>query len=83
MIKQYSHCQIHINVQKAEPLFPCSLPDRSWQRIDIDMLTHQHQTYMAVSDEYSRWLEMNMKTTCAVISEIKKIFVNLGISRCY
>ena len=58
MIKQCNHCQIHSTVQKAEPLIPRPLPDRPWQRIDIDLLTHQQQVYMVVSDEYSRWLEI-------------------------
>ena len=81
MIRQCNHCQVHKNVQKAEPLIPRSLPDRPWQRVDIDMLTHRRQMYMAVSDEYSRWLEivkMTTTTTRAVIAELKKIFATWG-----
>ena len=53
MIRQCNHYQVHKNVQKAELLIPHSLPDQPWQRVDINMLTHRHQMYMAVSDEYS------------------------------
>ena len=82
MIRQCNHCQVHKNVQKAEPLIPRSLPNRPWQRVDIDMLTHRRQVYMAVSDEYSRWLEivkMTTTTTRAVISELKKIRYQISV----
>jgi transposase InsO family protein len=81
-IEHCQHCQVHRNVQKAEPLKPCALPDRPWQRIDIDMLiTHKGQTYMAVSDVYSRWLEIvKMPTTTAttVIASLKVMFARWG-----
>ena len=75
------HCQIHRDVQHAEPLMTHALPERPWQRISADLLTHKTQCYMAVSDEYSRWLEIvKMKTTTssAVITEFKKLFACWG-----
>ena len=75
------HCQIHHDVQHAEPLMTCALPERPWQRISADLLTHKTQCYMAVSDEYSRWLEivkMNTMTSSAVITEFKKLFACWG-----
>ena len=58
-----------------------ALPERPWQRINADLLTHKTQCYMAVSDEYSRWLEimkMNTTTSSAVITEFKKLFACWG-----
>ena len=75
------HCQIHRDVQHAEPLMTRALPERPWQRISADLLTHKTQCYMAVSDEYSRWLEivkMNTTTSSAVITEFKKLFACWG-----
>ena len=71
------HCQIHRNTQQSEPLMPRRLPDRPWQRIDVDLLTHKRMNYMVVSDEYSRWLEivkLRMTTSSVVIAELKKQF---------
>ena len=81
MISQCTHCQVHTNIQRAEPLITRTLPDRPWQRIDIDLMTHERNEYMVVSDEYSRWLEivkMNRTTSTAVIIELKRIFARWG-----
>ena len=80
-IEHCQHCQVHRNVQRSEPLNPRELPDRPWQRIDIDMFAHRGQEYMAVSDTYSRWLEivkMPKTATANVIAALKVLFARWG-----
>lgn len=80
-VEACQHCQVYRNAQQSEPLIPREMPDRPWQTINIDLLSHNRMDYMAVSDEYSRWLEIiKLKTTTssAVIRELKKLFACWG-----
>ena len=82
--KQKEHVSIakfQHDVQHAELLMIRALPERPWQPINADLQTHKTQCYMAVSDEYSRWLKivkMNTMTSSAVIAEFKQLFACWG-----
>jgi len=80
-VEECQHCQVHRNAQQSEPLIPREMPSRPWQTINIDLLTHKRLSYIAVSDEYSRWLEViKIKTTTSsvVINELKRLFACWG-----
>jgi len=81
-IEQCYHCQVHKPSQKAEPLQPRPLPERPWQNISMDMLEYGGRNYLAVIDEYSRWLEvihMSNISSQEVIMKLKNLFSRWGV----
>ena len=80
-VESCSHCQINKPAQRSEPLITRPLPDRPWQRICADLLTHKGKMYLVMFDEYSRWLEivfLRFTTSHAVVMEMMNVFTRWG-----
>ena len=81
-VEKCHHCQVNRPAQKAEPLRPKPLPERPWQDICMDILEYGGRHYLAVIDEYSRWLEivhMKNMSSSVVVLELKNLFARWGI----
>lgn len=67
--------------QQKEPLISTPLPGRPWKRLAIDLCEHNKNTYLVVSDYYSRFLEiihMPTTTTSEVVLKLKALFARFG-----
>ena len=65
-----------------DKLRPKPLPERPWQDICMDILEYGGRHYLAVIDEYSRWLEivhMKNMSSSVVVLELKNLFARWGI----
>ena len=59
------------------------LPDRPWKRIGIDLCEHNKQSYLVISDYYSRFIEiLHMPTTTStqVVTKLKTTFARYGVA---
>lgn len=76
-------CQEIRSAQPREPLISTLLPERPWKRIGIDLCEHNKQSYLVISDYYSRFLEvLHMPTTTStqVVRKLKATFARYGIA---
>jgi len=81
-VKSCTHCQVHSPAQQREPLMCSPLPENPWEKIGADLFMHKGQSYLAVVDYYSRYLEiihLTSTTSNAVINKFKNIFARWGI----
>lgn len=46
------------NLQQRESLLPYPIPQRSWERLGIDIFTYANVSYLVIYDAYSNWLEI-------------------------
>ena len=59
-----------------------NVPDRPWQKVGIDLLTHKSIDYVITVDYFSNFWEidkLNRTTSNAVIKKIKALFSRYGI----
>ena len=47
-------CQVNGRSQQKEPIIPFEVPNRSWQRVGIDLF-HNKGWYVIVTDYYSKY----------------------------
>jgi hypothetical protein len=76
-------CQEMRRAQPREPLISTPLPERPWKRIGIDLCEHNKQSYLVISDYYSRFLEvlhMTTTTSTQVVRKLKATFARYGIA---
>ena len=81
-VSKCAHCQVHRGPQRAETLRPRPLPECPWQSDGADLLTYRSQSFLVITDYYSRWFElvrMTSTTSSAVINKMKDIFARWGI----
>lgn len=57
-VVQCQTCQEQKRTQQKEPLISTPLPDCPWKRIGLDLCEYNKHNYLAVSDSYSRFLEI-------------------------
>ena len=68
--------------QVKEPLQPSELPQRPFQKVGADLLTHKGNSFLVVRDYFSRYIDLtylpetNSKT---VIAKLKNIFAHHGV----
>ena len=75
-------CISHHNQQSREPLLPHPVPDRPWQRLEVDIYTLFGKDYLLVVDYYSKYSEvclLNGKTVLSVVTHLKSVFSRHGI----
>ena len=82
MIARCHFCMERKPSQVKEPLQPSELPQRPFQKVGADLLTHKGNTFLVVRDYFSRYIdvtylpETNSKT---VIAKTKNIFAHHGV----
>lgn len=65
-----------------EPLKPYSLCTRPWERLHMDIFTHQTRDFLVVYDAYSYWLEvvpLRTKTVSEISSILANLFARFGV----
>ena len=68
--------------QPREPLLPSALPERPFQRIDVDICEFKGRQYLVSVDYYSRYIDiayMSQMTSSAVVFKMKNNFAQHGI----
>ena len=81
MVKNCRVCKESAPTVK-EPLLPTATPSRPWQIVGTDLFYHNRNTYLLVTDYYSRYPEIAMLTSessSCVIKHLKSIFARHGI----
>jgi hypothetical protein len=82
MVQHCRTCAMHM-VNKPEPLFPTSFPERPWQALAIDFFKCENIDYLIVVDYFSRYVEIcpmkKNKTATEVCRVLKSIFSRHGI----
>ena len=79
-----SQCQIcaRIRPPRTETLLPSSFPSRPWERLGMDLFTHNGRDYLLVVDYFSRWLEVRVlenQSSAETINRLKSILATHGI----
>lgn len=82
--KMVENCAVCAKEQPIshEPLLPSSFPDRPWERIAMDLCSHNGRTYIIVVDYFSRWVEFRpiiSESTRGTINALKSVFSVHGI----
>ena len=75
-------CNAFRNRQQKETLHPHDIPGLPWQVVETDLFEFGGQTYLLVTDFYSRYFEIELlrqNTAICVINNLKKIFARFGI----
>ena len=75
-------CNAFRNRQQRETLHPHDIPGLPWQVVGTDLFQYGGQTYLLVTDFYSKYFEIELirqNTAICVINNLKKIFARFGI----
>ena len=75
-------CNAFRNRQQKETLHPHDIPGLPWQVVGTDLFEFGGQTYLLVTDFYSKYFEIELlrqNTAICVINNLKKIFARFGI----
>ena len=75
-------CNAFRNRQQRETLHPHDIPGLPWQVVGTDLFEFAGQTYLLVTDFYSKYFEIELlrqQTATCLINNLKKIFARFGI----
>jgi len=75
-------CQKYRSMQQAEPLMPNKISSHPWERISIDLFSHDRKDYIVVVDSYSNYPEVLVlpnQTSHSIIQALKSVFSRHGI----
>ena len=70
------------NPPHKEPLIPTPLPDYPWQKVATDLFILKGDTYIVVTDYFSRYpeiIQLKSTTTQSVVTALKSVFSRHGI----
>ena len=86
MVQSYFDCQIATDQHHTEPAKMTELPDRPWDVVEADFCgpLPNHKHALVLTDQYSRYPEVEMVTSTSitpVTKKLKKIFSTHGIPR--
>ncbi|XP_048039265.1 interferon-induced very large GTPase 1-like [Megalobrama amblycephala] len=70
MVNTCETCRTHQKRQTREPLLPHSVPERPWQKIDVDLFTFGQQEYLLLVDYYSKFIEITDLNSARVNSKL-------------
>ncbi len=83
VVRKYATCQHMQLAQQREPLMPHETPSRAWQIVGTDLFVINRETYLLVSDYYSKFPFVYMipspVTSTAVIGKMKSLFAEQGV----
>ena len=81
-VSSCSICNAFRNRQQRESLHPHEIPGLPWQVVGTDLFEYAGQTYLLVTDFYSKYFEIELlrqNTASCVINNLKKIFARFGV----
>ena len=83
VVRKCAMCQEVQRVQSREPLMPHEIPSPTWQIVETDLLDINRETYLHVSDYYSKFPFIYMipspVTSAAVIGKMKSLVSEQGV----
>ena len=80
-VSSCSICNAFRNRQQRESLHPHDIPGLPWQVVGTDLFDYAGQTYLLVTDFYSKYFEIELlrqNTARCVINNLKKTFARFG-----
>ena len=81
-VSSCSICNAFRNRQQRESLHPHDIPGLPWQVVGTDLFDYAGQTYLLVTDFYSKYFEIELlrqNTARCVINNLKKVFARFGV----
>lgn len=82
LVSRCGICQERRDSNGKEPMIPTPIPSRPWQIVGSDLFQWEGESYLAIVDYYSRYIEierLRSTTSAAVIKKTKGIFARHGI----
>ena len=83
VVRKCATCQEVQRAQLREPLVPDETPLRAWQIVGTDLFVINRETYLLVSDYYSKfpfvYVIPSPVTSTAVIAKTKSLFAEQGV----
>ena len=83
VVRKCATCQEVQRAQPREPLMPHVTPSRAWQIVGTDLFVKNRETYLLVSDYYSKfpfvYVIPSPVTSTAVIGKMKSLFAEQGV----
>eukprot|EP00117_Sycon_ciliatum_P009825 scpid45789/ scgid11968/ Uncharacterized protein K02A2.6 len=83
VIKPNGSVRVCVDLKKPpEPLQPTDFPSLPWERVGVDILTHNGTERLVVVDHFSRYLHapvLRSTTTSAVIKALSAVFAIHGV----
>ena len=73
LIDRCSICQSVKPEQASEPLHPCPVPDRPWQRVATDLFTLENRDYLVLVDYFSNFIELDYPPDTSSLAVIRKL----------
>lgn len=74
-------CQENSTNNQKEPLISHDIPNQPFKKVACDILEHKAKNYLALSDFYSKWIELiklNRKTAEEINKQLLRIFTTFG-----
>ena len=83
VVRKCATCQEVQRAQPREPLMPHETPSRAWQIVGTDLFVINRETYLLVSDYYSKfpfvYIIPSPVTSTTVIAKMKSLFAEQGV----
>ena len=83
VVRKCATCQQMQRAQQRQPLMPHETPSRAWQIVGTDLFVINRETYLLVSDYYSKfpfvYVIPSPVTSTAVIAKMKSLFAEQGV----
>ena len=83
VVRECATCRGVQRAQPCEPLMPHETPSRAWQIVGTDLFVKNRETYLLVSDYYSKfpfvYVIPSPVTSTAVIGKMKSLFAEKGV----
>ena len=80
VVRKCATCQQIQRAQQRQPLMPHETPSRAWQIVGTDLFVINRETYLLVSDYYSKfpfvYVIPSPVTSTAVIAKMKSLFAS-------
>ena len=82
LVSECRTCERHSANNFKEPLIPHKIPELRFQKVSVDILDLEGNSYLVLEDNLSKWLEIKQlsnKSAQTVIKVLKSIFYTHGI----
>ena len=83
-VRNCESCNVYQNEQVKEPLTQHEIPDRSWEKLGVDLFEFRNKNYLVTVDYYSNFFEVHTFRLCKttskhVIQKLRAQFSRHGI----